>query len=211
MSTSPILPQHGTHAEVVITSVEWLFEPLWSGDRLLAQLSDGVVSLTDEAGNPAGPEFADAARELLAAIDADSAVVDGVWTGQPFVKEGPDARERAATETRRAFVAFDLIELDGQSLLNIPFGERRRLLGSVVEENVRVRISPAVRLPLDAWLVAWRNSGFTHYIAKHENSRYRPGERTDQWLVVSAKQEPYPGLPARLLGQRPKKVRRIGD
>jgi len=74
-----------------------------------------------------------------------------------------------------------------------------------------LRISPAVRLPLEAWLVAWRSGGFTHYIAKHENSRYRPGERTDQWLIVSAKPAPYPGLPARLLGQRPKKVRRIGD
>lgn len=223
----PLLPQHGTPAEVIITSVEWLFEPYWSGDRLMARLQHGRVSLTDAGGEPAGPEFAEAADELLAAIDADAAVVDGIWTAQPFVGDGLGAQKWAETlaeeglvdeppdpismEKRRAFVAIDLVELEGESLAEVPYQERRRLLASVVEENVRVRVSPAVKLPLRPWLHAWRGNGFTHYVAKHVNSRYRPGEQVEDWLIVSAAPERVPSLAGRLVGQRPRKLRRIED
>jgi ATP-dependent DNA ligase len=84
----PLLPQSATHAQVIITSVQWLFEPYWSGDRLMARLRDGRVTLTNAAGEPAGPECAEAADELLAAIDAEAAVLDGIWTAQPFVGDG---------------------------------------------------------------------------------------------------------------------------
>ena len=225
--TDPILPQQATPAEVVITSVEWLFEPYWSGERLIARLEDGRVTLTDESGAPAGAECAEAAEELLAALDADSAVIDGIWTAQPFVGDGSGARQWAETlaeeglvdeppdpismEKRRAFVAFDLVELDGESLADVPYQERRRLLSSVVEENVRVRVSPAVKLPVQPWLNAWRGNGFTHYVAKHVNSRYRPGEQVEDWLIVSSEPERYPSIAGRLMGQRPRKLRRIED
>lgn len=228
MSTpEPVLPQWATPAAVVITSVDWLFEPYWSGDRLIARLQDGGVTLTDEDGKPASEACAEAADELLAAIDADAAVIDGIWTAQPFVGDGSGARQWAETmaeeglvdeppdpismETRRAFVALDLVELDGQSLADIPYQERRRLLASVVEENVRVRVSPAVKLPMEHWLHAWRGNGFTHYVAKHVNSRYRPGEQVEDWLIVSAQPEKYPSIAGRLMGQRPRKLRRIED
>ena len=223
----PLLPQHGTPADVVISSVQWLFEPYWSGERLVARLKDDQVTLTDAAGEPAGPDCAEAAAELLAAIDADAAVIDGIWTGQPFAGDRSRARQPAdllaeeglvdeppdpiSMEKRRAFVAVDLIELEGQSLADVPFQERRRLLTSVVAENVRVRVSPAVKLPLQPWLYAWRGNGFTHYVAKHVNSRYRPGQQVDDWLIVSAEAERLPTIAGRLVGQRPKKLRRIED
>ena len=223
----PVLPQHATSAEVIITSVDWLFEPYWSGERLIARLEGGRVTLTDESGKPAGETCAEAADELLTAIDADAAVIDGVWTAQPFVGDGVGAQKWAETmaeeglvdeppdpismETRRAFVALDLVELDGQSLADVPYQERRRLLSSVVEENVRVRVSPAVKQPIRPWLHAWRGNGFTHYVAKHVNSRYRPGELVEDWLIVSSEPEKYPSIAGRLMGQRPKKLRRIED
>lgn len=227
MTPETVLPQHATPAEVIITSVDWLFEPYWSGDRLIARLQDGRVTLTDEAGEPASAECAEAADELRTAIDADGAVIDGVWTAQPFVGDGSGVRQLAETmaeeglvdeppdplsiETRRAFVALDLVELDGQSLADVPYQERRRLLTSVVEENVRVRVSPAVKLPIRPWLYAWRGNGFTHYVAKHVNSKYRPGEQVEDWLIVSSEPEKYPSIAGRLMGQRPKKLRRIED
>jgi|KBSSwiStaDraftv2_1062776.scaffolds.fasta_scaffold105383_2 bifunctional non-homologous end joining protein LigD len=225
-SPDPVLPQQATPAEVIINSVNWLFEPYWSGDRLIARLHAGRVTLTDEAGKPAGDHCSEAADELLTAIDADAAVIDGIWTAQPFVGDGSGVRQWAETlaeegveeppdpismETRRAFVALDLVELDGQSLADVPYQERRRLLTSVVEENVRVRISPAVKLPIRPWLHAWRGNGFTHYVAKHVNSRYRPGEQVEDWLIVSSEPEKYPSIAGRLMGQRPKKLRRIED
>jgi bifunctional non-homologous end joining protein LigD len=222
-----VLPQLTTPSDAVITSVEWLFEPAWRGDRLMARARDGRVTLTDRTGEPAGPELDEAAEVLAPAIDADDALVDGVWTSMPFLGENSAARHLAdaiaeegledelpdpmETEPRRAFVAIDLVELDGQSLEEVPYLERRRLLSSVVAEDVRVRVTPAVRNPVASWLHAWRANGFTHYVAKHVNSRYHPGEIAEDWLECSVSERRGPSAMGRLVGARPKKVARIHD
>src|SRR5438093_334193 len=149
-----LLPQRAKHVDgVVASAIDWLFEPSWPGDRLLARLQDGRIWLTDAAGNAADAEFGEAASVLSEAIDADAAVVDGVWTAQPFIGNGQELSRRAQAlvddglvdeppdptelETRRAFVAIDLVELDGASLQEIPYAERRRLLESVMQESGR--------------------------------------------------------------------------
>ncbi len=225
----PILPQRPVEANAEVLSVDWLFEPLWPGTRLLVHASDGRVHLTDENGSePDADGGLGDAREILAeAILARSAVVDGVWTAQPFVGDGSPARAWAETleaegladqipdplesERRRAFVAVDLVEIDGQALHEIPFQERRRLLESVIDEGIRVRLSPVVKQPLAGWLVGWRANGFTHYVAKHMNSHYRPGERNEDWLKLSLRGEAPRNFMGRMLGGRGDRVRRLED
>jgi ATP-dependent DNA ligase len=222
-----LVPQLSTRSNAIITSVDWLFEPSWRGERLLARLSADNVELIDRYGEPAGDALAEVAEVLLPAVDADQAVIDGIWTAQPFIGTGSAAQHLAEalaenglagelpdpieTEKRRAFVAIDLLELDGQVLHDIPFGERRRLLESVIDESVRVRVTPAVRVPIGHWVSAWSSSGFSHYVAKHVNSRYTPGEQCDDWLEISVEHEPGPSMIGRLLGQRPKRAARIED
>ena len=225
----PILPQRPTEANAEVLSVEWLFEPLWPGTRLIVRAADGRVELSDELGEPVrdADDLADAPDILATAILARGAVVDGVWTAQPFVGDGSPARAWAdtleaegladdvpdplETERRRAFVAVDLIELDGEPLHDVPFQERRRLLESVIDEGIRVRVSPIVKQPLSGWLVGWRENGFSHYIAKHMNSRYRPGESTPDWLKLSLRAEAPRGFMGRMLGGRGDRVRRVRD
>ena len=225
----PVLPQLPVEANAEVLSVEWLFEPLWPGTRMVARLADGGVRLNDELGEPLGDadEMGDAPDILAAAILANDAVVDGIWTMQPFVGDGSPARAWAETlvaeglaeeipdpletERRRAFVAVDLVELDGELLHEIPFQERRRLLESIIDEGIRVRLSPVVKQPLSGWMVGWRANGFTHYIAKHMNSRYRPGERTDDWLKLSLRAEAPRSFMGRMMGGRGDRVRRVRD
>jgi bifunctional non-homologous end joining protein LigD len=214
MSVAPAtLPQQPTRSEVVVESIEWMFEPSWKGVRLMARLRGGRISITDEHGEPAPPELAEAAHLLEPVIDANEALIDGVWTSMPLADEGAigEARDLLAAERRPAFVAVDLVELDGQPLHEMPYLERRRLLESVLEEKARVRISQAVRRPIENWLPAWRALGFEHYLAKHVNSRYRPGEVSEQWLRISTAGQPERSLIDRLLGARQKKLPRIAD
>jgi len=229
MMDDPVLPQLPTEANAEVLSVDWLFEPLWPGTRMLARLAGGRVRLNDEHGEPMGEtdEMGDAPEILAAAILANEAVVDGIWTMQPFVGDGSPARAWAKTlqieglaeeipdpletERRRAFVAVDLVELDGEPLHEIPFQERRRLLESVMDEGIRVRLSPLVKQPLAGWMVGWRANGFTHYIAKHMNSRYRPGERNEDWLKLSLRADAPRSFAGRWLGGRGDQVRRVRD
>lgn len=188
---SEVLPQRSTYSSEQIGSVEWLFEPCWSGDRLMARLRDRRVTLSDGTGEAADAAFAEAGRALERLVDADQALIDGIWTEQ--LSE--------ATPPRASFVALDLVELDGQGLHDVPYLERRRLLESVVQEGHRVRISPVVRMPVSSWLDAWRSNGFDFYFAKHMNSRYRPGEFADDWLRIPIRQERAPTAMGRLFGR----------
>ncbi|MDQ2941428.1 MAG: hypothetical protein M3R05_04470 [Chloroflexota bacterium] len=227
MNDEPTLPQRARRTNAVVASVEWLFEPAWRGDRLLARYDTGRISLTDEEGQAANDRFPEAAEILRQAVLANHALIDGVWTAQPFVGDGSAARHWAETlasegladeipdpiegERRRAFVAIDLVELDGELLHEVPYQERRRVLESVIDEGIQVRVSPSVKQPIAAWLVGWRANGFSHYLAKHQNSRYHPGEVTEDWLQISVAAEPVRGMVSRMFGMRDEKPRRISE
>ncbi|HEY7590584.1 MAG TPA: hypothetical protein VH723_06295 [Candidatus Limnocylindrales bacterium] len=79
------------------------------------------------------------------------------------------------------FVAVDILRLDGESLLDVPLLERKRLLDAVVVEGPLVRRGMHVRQPIDVWIGTWRNLGFRAMAFKDANSRYRPGQPNDDW------------------------------
>jgi ATP-dependent DNA ligase len=190
-----------------------LLEPWWSGLRVLAHFAavpdeggPARLSLRDEDGDEAtdaAPEAAAALRDSVMALDA---VIDGVLTrqatlggvGNSMVLEAqvsnlafilptrPDAtfRRRVGTAGGLAFVALDLLSVDGQDLLDLPLLERKRQLESLFVESDLVRLSPVVRPPLLPWLNSWKSAGFRGLLMKAANSRYRPGELTDEWATV---------------------------
>ena len=55
---------------------------------------------------------------------------------------------------------------------------------SVVDESDAVRIGPVVKHPVAGGWPRWRADGFTHYVAKHQNARYAPGEQNEDWLKI---------------------------
>lgn len=83
-----------------------------------------------------------------------------------------------------AFVAIDLLELDGTEILDVPLLERRRLLDSIVSESDLVRRGLYVRPPVEPWLISWRSIGFRKIALKAQNGRYRPGTDADDWAVA---------------------------
>jgi len=187
----PLHPQRLTDARAEIASVEWLVEPFWPGQRLLARVADGTATLTDAAGQAVTDD--ELVAVLAAGVDG-AALLDGVVTSMRL-----DDVDKAGN----AFVAVDMLELDGQALLDVPFQERRRLLESVVRPGPTLAVSLAVKLPLDGWLGAWRENGFTHYVARHQNARYRPGERSDDVLrLVIPTLTGRPSFSGRLFGSR---------
>ncbi len=95
---------------------------------------------------------------------------------------GPNLQRRPGD--RLAFVALDLLSVDGESLLGIPLLERKRLLESVLDEGPLVRRTAYVRLPIEPWLGAWRALGFRSIAYKAANSRYEPGRPNEGWATA---------------------------
>lgn len=210
-----ILPQFAAEAKVGINSPHWFFEPYWIGDRLMARISGGQVSLTDAHGSAVDDFYRDLADVLATSVDAEQAVLDGIWTAQPFLGHGSAAERWAEAiaeeagavddppedlpapeelETRRAFVVVDVLELDGQPLVDLPFAERRRLLGGLIIEGVRLRVTPSVRMPVGSWFHAWRENGFSRAVVKHANSRYQPGSVSPDWVIITIEPDRAPGV-----------------
>ncbi|HLX34292.1 MAG TPA: hypothetical protein VKR30_03505 [Candidatus Limnocylindrales bacterium] len=84
-----------------------------------------------------------------------------------------------------AFVAVDLLWLDGVPLLDIPLGERKRLLDTVIRDQELVRRSAFVHPPVEAWYRQWRAFGFREIAVKDANSRYVPGGESDLWTTAT--------------------------
>jgi hypothetical protein len=87
-------------------------------------------------------------------------------------------------EEGAAFVAIDLLELDGEDLLDVPLLERKRLLESAFDESERVRRTAIVRPPAAPWFGQWRALGFIEMAYKAANGRYTPGVPSRDWAIV---------------------------
>jgi bifunctional non-homologous end joining protein LigD len=92
------------------------------------------------------------------------------------------ARRRQAPVS---FAVFDVLYLDGESLLQRPYVERRRLL----EEELELRGDAWCVVPsfVDELRVVFEHAeriGLEGLVAKRLDSTYRPGTRSIHWLKV---------------------------
>jgi ATP-dependent DNA ligase len=95
-----------------------------------------------------------------------------------------EARLPGPGEEPAALVATDLLWIDGQSLLDVPLLERKRVLDSALDERELVRRTMVVRPPVESWFAQWRALGFEEVTFKGANGRYRPGRVSEDWTVV---------------------------
>jgi bifunctional non-homologous end joining protein LigD len=80
---------------------------------------------------------------------------------------------------------FDLLELDGSSLLELPYEHRRELLEQLVPGGLgRVEVPPAFDGDVHAALEASEAFRLEGVVAKRLGSAYLPGRRSDTWLKI---------------------------
>jgi ATP-dependent DNA ligase len=168
----------------------WQFEPKWDGFRCLARRDRDEVTLTSKSGKPLRRYFPEVA-EMLHGLKARRFLLDGeliIPAGDALSFEALQLRlhpaesrvRRLAKETPAELMAFDLLELDGKSLLDQPLSRRRSALERFHAKNkaAGLHLSPVSRdrkTALD-WLK--RSGGaLDGVIAKRLDLEYRSGER----------------------------------
>ncbi len=99
--------------------------------------------------------------------------------------EAPAILDALEAGELHAFVAVDLLWLDGQSLTDIPLLERKRLLDASLRPSRLVRVTPFVR-PASAprTLLTWGMLGFTDLSWRAANARYLAGAENPGWAVA---------------------------
>lgn len=127
-------------------------------------------------------------------VDVDTSVQSAIghfFLGSRRNRAAEAAELRAAIRRAETFgpddvvtyVAFDLLWLDGESLLEVPLLERRRLLEDVVTESGLVRRGAYVRPPIGGWIRSWKAQGFVGLTFRAANSRYSPGAASTDWAT----------------------------
>lgn len=92
----------------------------------------------------------------------------------------------AAEKLPVSFVAFDILYLDGRSLVEQPLLERKSLLEKTISENERLAISRFIEGQGVALYEAAETQGLEGIVAKKKDSLYFQGKRTKDWIKCKA-------------------------
>jgi len=190
-------PMLAMHTDVVPEGAEWCYEPKWDGMRAFASITrDGEVTLLSRNGRDVTPAFPEL-EVVPQALRGRCGVLDGeIVAFEPDTTIGSFRRLQrriGVSGTRAAqlaealpirFVAFDVIELDNEVLIDTTLDERRTRLQQLL--HARGRDAPWLLCPripgtgAEAFAASVR-AGHEGVVAKIGASAYTPGNRDAAW------------------------------
>jgi ATP-dependent DNA ligase len=175
-----------------------LYEPKWDGFRCIVFRDGDEVELGSRNEKPLTryfPEVVDAVRASLpdrCVVDGEIVIVQGnsldFETLLQRIHPAASRVAKLAVETPASFVAFDLLALGDDSLLDVPFARRRELLASILDDaGLRVLLTPATDSAelAERWFEVFEGAGLDGVVAKSPDLPYRP----DQRIMVKVKHE----------------------
>jgi bifunctional non-homologous end joining protein LigD len=161
----------------------WTFEVKWDGYRALGYVRNGECTLLSRNENDLTERFDEIAKAVVKATKSPNAVLDGeVCALDERGRSSFSAMQRGTGVL--VYYVFDLLELDGEPLVELPLHERRARLEALLDRRSRtVRISEgfADGAALFEAAAAQRLEGI---VAKRLDSKYQQDRRTRDWLKV---------------------------
>jgi bifunctional non-homologous end joining protein LigD len=200
----PVQPMLATLSapDEVTNPDDWHFEMKWDGVRIIAHLEDGGVTLLSRRGRDETARYPDLVPDL-AKLDCKQAVLDGEIVvldpgGAPnfgllqprinLTKAGDIAA--AARQAPAQLLLFDILRLDGESLLRRPYEERRELLEALQPATgSRVQVPPVFEGDLAAAMETSKALRLEGVVAKRRGSIYQAGSRGKTWLKIKHRLE----------------------
>jgi bifunctional non-homologous end joining protein LigD len=175
------------------SSGDWSYELKFDGIRACAVKDDGKVNLTSRNGNELRSRFrqiADAINEL----SSDECVIDGEVVA--LDEEGRSSfqllqgLEMEGRKSPVRFYVFDLLQLNGKSLLQLPLMQRKELLAKICEDVTdSIRYSGEIGSEAKSLLAEVKRRGLEGLIGKLRNSLYEPGRRSGAWIKLKCVNE----------------------
>jgi bifunctional non-homologous end joining protein LigD len=178
---------------------EWAFEIKWDGVRAVAYSEPGTLRFESRNLRDITAAYPELSR-LNRALSHHSAVLDGEIVafdeaGRPSFGllqrrmhvTGESAARRLAKTVPVVYVIFDLLWLDGHSLMGLPYAERRARLAELGLRGERWQAPEHVVGDGAAVLAASAAQGLEGVMAKRLSSGYEPGRRSRDWVKVKNK------------------------
>jgi bifunctional non-homologous end joining protein LigD len=179
-------PMLATSSDSLPHGVGWVYEPKWDGFRAIATLDGGDAKLTSRNGNDLTGRFPTVARAVARAVRTPDAVLDGEICALDDQGRSRFSLLQAGGGTL-AFVVFDVLEVEGEPLLELPLAKRRSRLERLIDPKAGgVVVSPQFE-DGDALLRAAVDQGLEGVVAKRQDSAYLPGRRGTDWRKVKVR------------------------
>ncbi len=185
-------------------SPDHVFEPAWGGRRAFAFIGPaerpgaGDVRIVDADGHDVAPTLPELAG-MAVRLDARSAVLDGELVAVDDAGRadpGELGRRLAGVSGRPvAYLAFDLLHLDGRSLLNTPLQKRRQLLRRVLHPGDEIVAVPAIATEGRALHEAAAAQGIAGVMARQRTSPYLSGTMSRLWRFIPVGPAVAPPIP----------------
>ncbi|HEY7013253.1 MAG TPA: non-homologous end-joining DNA ligase [Streptosporangiaceae bacterium] len=175
----------------------WAYEMKWDGLRAIAEIDRGRLQLWSRTGRDITAGYPEL-QQLAAAAGVDQAVLDGEivvfgpegWPSFEALQQRMNISAPAQVRALLAavpvtYLAFDLLFLDGQPLLDQPYTERRALLEQLELNGRHWQTPPSFTDAAGAdVLEVSKQHGLEGVVAKRLKSRYDPGKRTSAWRKI---------------------------
>ncbi len=188
-----IEPMKAKLVETPPVTGDWIYELKFDGIRLIGVKRDEKVSLLSRNQN----ELAERFPEIVAAIKALPArqcVIDGEVVA--LDEEGRSsfqllqAREMEGRKSPVYFYAFDLLQLDGKSLISLPLEARKNVLEKLCASGGDpIRYSGAIGGDAKRLLEEVKRRGLEGIVGKQRNSVYESGRRSGAWIKLKCVSE----------------------
>jgi len=191
-----IVPMLARAGALPVEDDRWAYEIKWDGVRAIAYSQPGELRLESRNLNDITDRYPELGR-IGRGLGSHSAVLDGEIVafdegGRPSfsalqqrmqVASRAQAR-RLMNDTPVTYVIFDLLWLDGHSLMGLPYGERRGRLTALKLTGESWQTPEHVVGHGSALLAASAEQGLEGILAKRLDSVYQPGLRTRHWVKV---------------------------
>jgi bifunctional non-homologous end joining protein LigD len=203
-------PMLATLADKLPKGKGWLYEAKWDGYRTIAYLSGSEATLRTRRDQDYTDRFSIIAKELAKAVKTPDCVLDGeVCAIDEDGRTSFSAMQQGGHPL--VYYVFDLLELEGELLVDLPFTERRqRLEGILDKRNKTVQLSEAFD-DGEALEQAALEQGLEGVMAKRADSRYEPGRRSRNWLKVKPGKQRQEFLIAGYTKGKGRRERRLGS
>jgi bifunctional non-homologous end joining protein LigD len=175
------------------THGNWLYELKFDGIRAIAIKDGKKVSLISRNGNKLDkrfPEIAEAAKDLPVSecvMDGEVVALDDEGRSSFQLLQALEMEDRKAP---LRFYVFDLLQLNGKSLLELPVEQRKPVLAKVCESvSDPIRYSGEISGNAKSLLAEVRRRGLEGLIGKQRGSKYEPGRRSGAWIKLKTVHE----------------------
>jgi bifunctional non-homologous end joining protein LigD len=196
-----IRPMLATLVDEPFDNNEWLFEVKWDGYRAIAFIEDGNVRLVSRNQNDltqAYPELAtlpDHVKVRTAVLDGEIVALDEQGRSSfslmqqrtVLTTEGARKIRIARKDVPIAYYAFDLLYLDGYSLMRVDLEERKQLLENILAQSETVRFSEHFVAEGKKLYAAAKDQALEGIVGKRRRSCYIQ-KRSREWLKMKVTQ-----------------------